>query len=435
MPTDVAPIAVASAAAELHPQVRRTQLPLLLLLSLTITVGCCLQGLFSPVQEAAKAELGLSDLQMSLLQGAAVAIPLALLGLPLGRLTDSGRRVPLLIGLALAWTAGTIATAFAPDFYSLFVARMLAGLGLLAIPVAISIGADLSAPAARGRSMFVLGVGKTIGQAAAFVLGGLVFAFALSRTELFGLTPWRSVHLVMGTGSAVLLLPLLTLKEPPRHEVGAAVSRTLGPAMQAIWARRAFLIPLYCAYSAVIMADVSAAIWAAPVLERVFGQQPADFAGWMGAVILGSGVLGALLGGVAADMGHRAKMRGGLLLGALLAAVLGVPAATFALMPSVPLFGATLGALLLSGAVMGLITATAMALVIPNEIRGVCLAILMIVGGVVGFGIAPTLVTLASDLLGGEAQLAPALATVGVTTSLLSVVGFLLAMRNAPVRT
>lgn len=431
-----APVEVAALTTE-HPPVLKTQLPLLLLLSFTITVGLCLQGLFSPLQEAAKSEMGLSDRQLGLLQGVAVAVPLALLALPLGRLTDSGRRVPLLFALAAAWTAGTIGTAFAPEFWSLFAARMLAGLGLLAIPVVISIGADLSTPETRGRSMFVLGVGKTIGQAAAFALGGAVFAWALSETGVFGLTPWRAVHLVFGVASALLLIPLMTLKEPARHEVGLAGAgggQALGPAMRAIWERRAFLVPLYLGYAAVIMADVAAAVWAAPVLQRFYGQEPAEFAGWMGAVLLGSGVLGGLLGGVLADLGHRSKMRGGLMIGAVVAAALGVPAAAFSIMPSVPLFALALGALLLAGAVMGLITATAMALVIPNEIRGVCLAFLMIIGGVVGFGIAPTLVTFGSDALGGEQHLAQALAIVGVTTSALSVIAFGLATINTPLK-
>ncbi len=427
-----APLEVAALTAEPTP-VRRTHLPLLLLLSLTIAVGLCLQGLFSPLQEAAKAELGLSDRQLGLLQGVAVAVPLALFALPLGRMTDSGRRVPLLMALAAAWTLGTIATAFAPEFWSLFAARMLAGLGLLAIPVAISIGADLSTPETRGRSMFVLGVGKTIGQAAAFALGGALFAWAISRTGVFGLSPWRAVHLVFGLASALLLIPLMTLKEPPRHEVGGG-GQALGPAMRAIWERRAFLGPLYLGYTAVIMADVAAAVWAAPVLQRFYGQEPADFAGWMGAVLLGSGVLGGLLGGVLADLGHRSRMRGGLMAGAVVAAVAGTPAAAFAIMPSVPLFALALGALLLAGAVMGLITATAMALVIPNEIRGVCLAFLMIVGGVVGFGVAPTLVTFGSDALGGEQHLAQALTVVGVTASAFSVLALLLAMINTPAK-
>ena len=41
----------------------------------------------------------------------------------------------------------------------------------------------------------------------------------------------------------------------------------------------------------------AAGIWAAPVLTRSYHQTPDQFAGWMGLVILGSGVVGAIVGG------------------------------------------------------------------------------------------------------------------------------------------
>lgn len=58
----------------------------------------------------------------------------------------------------------------------------------------------------------------------------------------------------------------------------------------------------------------------------------------------------------------------------------------------------------------------------------------MILGALIGLGLSPMLVSLGSQALGGEAHLAPALAIVGVTTGLVSLAGFVLAMRNAPER-
>jgi hypothetical protein len=52
----------------------------------------------------------------------------------------------------------------------------------------------------------------------------------------------------------------------------------------------------------------------------------------------------------------------------------------------------------------------------------------------VGYGLAPSLVTLISGLIGGEAHLGAALAIVGVATSAFSFAAFLLAMRKAPDR-
>src|SRR5690242_16076786 len=86
------------------------------LLALTICAGVAMQFSLSPVQEAVKLELGLSDFQTSLVQGLAVSIPVALLAIPLGRLTDRSNRVRLLIVMAATWTAGMALTALAQGF-------------------------------------------------------------------------------------------------------------------------------------------------------------------------------------------------------------------------------------------------------------------------------------------------------------------------------
>lgn len=180
------------------------------------------------------------------------------------------------------------------------------------------------------------------------------------------------------------------------------------------------------------MADNAALVWAAPVLSRHYGLQPGDFAGWMGALVFGSGLVGTLLGGFAADWGQKSDIRGGLLLGAVVAAAIGVPAALFPIGPSVAWFAVAFGTLSLCGAITGLVSSVALTVLIPNELRGLCIGAFIAFAGLIGFGIAPSLVTAISSLLGGESHLGPALAIVGVATGALSVVGFLLAMRRAP---
>ena len=58
-------------------------------------------------------ELRFTDFQISLIQGLAASIPIAILAIPVGRMTDRGNRTRLLFGLSLLWTIGTIATVFA----------------------------------------------------------------------------------------------------------------------------------------------------------------------------------------------------------------------------------------------------------------------------------------------------------------------------------
>jgi MFS family permease len=248
------------------------------LLALTIFSGLLMQGSLGSIQETVKLELGLSDFQTGLLQGLAVSIPVALLAIPLGRLTDRGNRMRLLLIMALVWTVGTALTAFAHGFAAMFLARVLANIGaVLAIPIVISVGADLSPPAQRGRALLPMSLGKIAGQAGAIALGGaVVSALAANPSLTGGLSPWRAMHLVFAGISALLLLPLLLAKEPARREVGGLVSPPFKVAMAAIWERRDLLIPLFIGQVTVVMADFAALSWSSTVLTRDYGQSSAD---------------------------------------------------------------------------------------------------------------------------------------------------------------
>ena len=405
----------------------------LTILSLSIAAGCAVQAAFGPVQEFARTDLAMTDLQMGLVQGMAVAIPAALLSIPVGWLADHTNRVRMMVVLALLWSIGAAASAFATSFELLFAARMLSALGLtVVLPVAISIAADLCPPDKRGRSLLLLSMGKVVGLALAFALGGALFGVLSARTEpLFGIAAWRATQLIFAGGSALLVFPLLMLREPVRQEVAKA-GAGFQASMQALWQWRGLLAPLFVGQITVIMADASASIWATPVLMRTYGLQPAEFGGWMGLVLLGSGLVGTIAGGIAADAGLKRGGGRGLLIGAVVASAIGVPAAMFPLMPGVPGFAILLTVLLLAGTATGLITATAIAVLIPNQFRALCLGSFVVVGSFIGFGVAPTLVTIISERVGGDGALAPALAGVGLVSSLLSFVAFALAARAAP---
>lgn len=400
------------------------------ILALGLAAGFAAMGSFGTVQEGAKAELALSDYTLGLVQGIAVAVPLALFSVPIGILVDRANRVRLFFALAALWTAGTLLTAYAPNSAVLFVARMMTGTGTTgALTAAISVGADLCVPAKRGRAMMIMTLGKSLGIAAGFGLAGALSG--LLSHGVAGLAPWRAVHLVLALIFIGCLLPLFALREPPRREVAVA-GAPFRVVWHELWSRRAFLAPLFVGQVSVVMADNAAIVWAAPVLGRSFGLRPDQFAGWLGALIFAVGLGGAVLGGMAADWGQRSGRRGGVLRGALLAAIVGAPAALFPITGSVPLFAVLLGLLVLCGTATGLVTAVALTVLIPNEARGLCIGLFVAVAGVIGYGVAPTLVAFVSQLLGGEAELTPALAIVGVATSALSVGAFALAMRSAP---
>lgn len=408
----------------------------LLLLALVATVAFTALGSFGTVQESAKAELDLSDDALALIQGLGAAVPMVLFSVPVGILVDRRNRVRLTMGLAVLWTLGTLLTAFAPSAGWLTAARMLVGIGSTgSLTAALSLCADFCAPAQRGKAMLIVNLGKALGVALGFALTGWLFGLLSDHAApswLAHMAPWRSTHVLLAMISAMLIVPLLLLREPIRREVEASTNAPFRVVAAELWSRRAFLIPLFAGQIAVVMADVAAGVWVAPVLSRDFGLSPQEFAGWVGALMFGTGVAGAILGGISADLGQKSKLRGGIILGAVIAAGLGIPAALFPLMPSITGFAIALGVLSLCGAVTGLVVSVALTVLLPNELRGLCIGAFIAVAGLIGFGLAPWIVTRVSAVMGGETMLAEALAIVGVSVSTLSFLAFIMAMRQVP---
>jgi MFS family permease len=342
----------------------------------------------------------------------------------------------LLLMLVISWTIGLVLTAFAASVTALFIARMFVAVGgFCSVTAAISIAADMCVPSRRGSAMLILTLGKWGGSAGAFALGGWLFGVLGSMmlpAWIGQLAPWRGVHLVVAALGLVACLPLLLIREPARRETVAGANAPFSVAMRELWDRRAFILPLFAGQLSVAMIDTAAGIWAAPILTRSYGLQPQQFAQWMGLVVFTAGVVGSILGGFAADWGHRRPRRGGILIGAIAATALSVPAALFPLAPSVPMFALMLGIFLFCGTAAGLIVSVTIAVLLPNELRGFCIGLFVALAGVLGFGIAPPLITLVSGLLGGEAHLGTALAIVGVVITALASIAFPLAMRHAP---
>jgi MFS family permease len=178
--------------------------------------------MFNALQESAKAELRLSDFDMSLIQGTAIAVPLSLFAIPFGALADRTNRMRLLIVMMLVLAVSTAATAYAPSLWLMFAARVVAATAASAIlTIVISLAADFSAMIHRGRAMLVVNVGKILGTAAAFAIGAaLTTHFSTSGVPRWFATtePWRASYITIALTAVGFALVLLPLGEPARPE-------------------------------------------------------------------------------------------------------------------------------------------------------------------------------------------------------------------------
>lgn len=80
-----------------------------------------------------RATLGISDLQLALLQGIAFAVLYTFMGIPIARLADTRNRALIIsVGVAV-WSVMTALCGFARTFTQMFLARVGVGFGEAAL--------------------------------------------------------------------------------------------------------------------------------------------------------------------------------------------------------------------------------------------------------------------------------------------------------------
>ena len=177
------------------------------------------------VGEKIKVEWQLSDGQLGSLTTAFVLL-YALVGIPFGRLADTGRRRLVLSRGVLIWSAFTALSGAAGSFVSHFLYRMGVGIGEASLaPTANALIGDLFPPARRARALSVFMLGLPLGLGASYLISGIV-------VKLTG--GWRPALYVAAVPGVILAVLALFIAEPPRRATGSgAVSGAVSGADRA----------------------------------------------------------------------------------------------------------------------------------------------------------------------------------------------------------
>jgi len=156
--------------------------------------------------EPIRKEFHLTDTQLGLM-GSAFIWVYALIGLPLGRLADTGSRKNLLAGGMVIWSALTAFAAFATSFPLLLLSRLGVAVGeAAAAPTGTSLIGDLFPPDRRSRALGLFMLGVPLG-------GALSYFFSTTIAHAFG---WRTAMVTAGLPALILLPALLRVREPIR---------------------------------------------------------------------------------------------------------------------------------------------------------------------------------------------------------------------------
>lgn len=234
------------------------------------------RGLPSLMVGTIKADLGISDLQMSLLLGFAFALFYAICGLPFGWLLDRApRRLVLYIAVTF-WSLAMVACGLASNFSQLFLARMALGCGEAALgPAAHSMLADLFPKRKLATALSIYTTGAVLGTGLSISIGGLAVAYFSAfdwiELPLLGhVRGWQVVFIVCGLPGLLFALLVFTFREPARRHAATGGPR---PALLPFLRQRLFLY-LAGSFALYTMIVYGVNLWVAAYMDRQFGMGP-----------------------------------------------------------------------------------------------------------------------------------------------------------------
>ena len=170
-------------------------------------------------------DLGITEVQMSLLMGFSFAVFYTFFGIPMGRLADSrSRRTVIAVGFVV-WSAMTAGCGLARNFVQMLLLRMGVGVGEAALsPAAYSLITDYFPPKRRATAISFYSMGIYIGSGLAFIVGGIVAGIASAQETwdlpVVGATrPWQVVFFIVGLPGVLLALLMYTVREPIRRGI------------------------------------------------------------------------------------------------------------------------------------------------------------------------------------------------------------------------
>ncbi|MFO1400292.1 MAG: MFS transporter [Steroidobacteraceae bacterium] len=374
-------------------------------------------GIIGLLVDDIKRDLQLDDVKASLIIGFAASSLHAVLALPVSRLVDTlSRRLILGVGLVILGTS-SLATGLAATFGTLFLARLLGGIGAAGSgPATYSILADYFPPAKLPRAVSFMNIGTVYGAALALLVGAtLLVALRATPTLTLPLVgtvrSWQVIFMITAIPDFLLaLLMLTTVLEPPRRGRPAATAATdatdaagtvrpvpVREVFRFLWDGRAHFGPMF---GGLLITSLAAGVltWTPMFYVRTYGWTPAQYGFLQGIIGLVASPLGLLAGGYLAEWFARRGRDDANLRVVALGATLHLPFSIgMPLMPS-PYLALTLGAVNGFIAYMGAGPQNAaLQVLVPNHMRGQVTALFLFIFSMVGFGFSPTLVALLTN--------------------------------------
>lgn len=383
---------MATASSE-HPLLsRRYKRWLVFVLLLVSIFNFADRAILAVLAQPIKEELHLTDTDLGILQGLGFAILYSVLGVPLGLLAERVNRKRLIAACVAVWSIMTALCGFATSFTTLLLGRIGVGIGEAGVqPPTSSMLADHFRPSRRGSVLAIVTLGSPIG----FLVGQAAGGWIASNWG------WRTAFVALGVpGVLVALLVLLTLREPPRGLAEGSVTTEAAPSLMAVvryLVSKPTYLHLLAGTTVAGFTFNAVANFVLPFYLRGFDISLATLGAIFGMVAFTSNGLGMLAGGFGFDWLSRRDKRWALW-GPAAALVLCAPL-YFGAFASTRL-GVSLAFVWLANFVLITYFAPTMATMqnlVGPRMRATSSALTALVGGLLGAGLGPTVLGIASD--------------------------------------
>ena len=358
-----------------------------------------------------KTDLNLSDSQLGALTGISFALFYSVMGIPIARMADRSDRVWIICVTTALWSIAVALCGAAGTFLQLMLIRVIVGIGEAGcVPPAHSLIAEEFPRSERPRALSTYMQGYSISVFIGYFAAGWF-------NELYG---WRVMFVLVALpGVALAILAGFSLREPRRALQKSENLSSTTPGLKSLCAMLAShptFRHLLMAYALTLFFSYGALNWQGPFFVRSFNMNTAQLGTWLCIVFGVSGLVGTWLGGELASRWAPNDEPLQLKAAAVINAVFSGAFWSFIyLCHTYPPALFWMGISNLGGvAILGPLFA-ALQTLIPQRLRAMAVAVVLLFANLVGMGLGPLLVGILSDAL------RPALGDESLRYSLLAI--------------
>ena len=410
---------------------------LAVLLTIAYAVSFIDRQIISLMVQPIKADLQLSDTEISLLLGFAFALFYTIMGIPLGRVADKYSRRNLIVAGMVLWCLMTAASGLARNFTQLFLARLGIGVGEAALsPAALSMISDSFPEEKRTAPIGLYNSAIYIGSGLAMITGGAIIQMLTNAPPVTvpyvgELAPWQTTFIVVGLPGLLIAAIIAFTREPTRKGVmkaegGRAAELTLREVAGFLWEKRFVYGPVFIGMSVVSTVNFMFLSWTPTLYIRVHLWDSPSIGYAFGILLLIFGPLGIALGARLGDYFATRRDSGGHARAAFVGSLFMAPGMVLTPVISDPDLALVGLALIPFGmAFITVNTVTAMLRITPNQLRGQTYAFFLMVISLSGMTLGPTLVAVVTDFVfKNEAMVGYSMTSIATIMAVVSVISF-----------